>query len=121
MEQKILNNRDLWSSVNSFLYNHTFSEAFLAKMIEYYDSWVCLKTQSHLTPAFCFTYLYDNDTDSADNWTDFNDLVCYFQKQWPDKTTTEVEQLLQHEHKVALESKKASMTQDRECLKKQDS
>ena len=60
------------------MYHRQFSASFLAKTVEWYDSWVCLRTQKGLTPEFCFRHLFDNETDSADNWTDFNDIVRYF-------------------------------------------
>jgi hypothetical protein len=77
-ETQLLNDKSFLVSMNYSLYKRSFSEEFLAKTLEYYDSWICLKTQKHLTPYFCFRYLYDNDTDSADNWTDYNDIVKYF-------------------------------------------
>ncbi len=109
-EDKLLKSPTHLASVNSLLYKHQFSEKFLEKTIEYYDSWICLKTQQNLTPAFCFQYLYDNDTDSADNWTDFNDILQYFLKKWPERPKHEVEQLLHEEHQRVLESKKSNMT-----------
>lgn len=112
-EQMILKNPTHLASVNYLLYKHQFSELFLQKTIEYYDSWICLKTQQNLTPNFCFTYLYDNNTDSADNWTDFNDILQYFIKQWPEKTKSDIEQLLQKEFNNVLESKKSNMTKCR--------
>ncbi len=36
-----------------------------------------MRTQKNLSPYFCFRYLYDNDTDSADDWTDYNDIKRY--------------------------------------------
>ncbi len=44
-------------------------------------SWKCLRTQKNLSPYFCFKYLYDNDTDSADDWTDYNDVKYYLLKR----------------------------------------
>jgi hypothetical protein len=63
--------------MNNLLAQYQFPEYFLIKTIEYYDSWKCLKTQWNLSPYFCFRYLYDNDTDSADNWTDFSEIYKY--------------------------------------------
>lgn len=112
LEQEILNDPKQLTSVQVLLYKHQFSEEFLAKTVEYYDSWICLKTQQHLTPQFCFQYLYDNDTDSADNWTDFNDILRYFQKRWADRTKQDIEAELSA---VFEESKKAKMFQYRKC------
>jgi hypothetical protein len=67
------------SFMNSLLVKHQFPEYFLIKTICYYDSWICLRTQKNLSPFFCFRYLYDNETDSADNWTDFHEVYKYLQ------------------------------------------
>lgn len=80
-EEEIFNDNRLISSVNYLLYFRQFSEDFLSKTPEYYDSWICLKTQKNLSPYFCFRYLYDNDTDSADNWTDYSEIINYLNKQ----------------------------------------
>ncbi len=69
------------SNMNHLLTKHQFSEKFLAKTIGYYDSWICLKTQKNLSAEFCFKYLFNNDTDSADNWTDLNDIIVYLNQQ----------------------------------------
>jgi hypothetical protein len=116
LERTILEDPTRLPSLNYLLYKHQFSEAFLAKTIEYYDSWICLKTQQNLTPAFCFTYLYDNATDSADNWTDFQDIQRYFQKQWPEKSEAEVERILKIVYTTldeAQTSKKSNRDMDR--------
>ena len=68
--------------LNSLLYKYQFSEAFLIRNRDYYDSWHCLKSQKELTPNFCFKYLYDNNTDSSDNWTDFYDIYNYFKEKY---------------------------------------
>jgi hypothetical protein len=102
MEKDILKDTNRLPSVNYLLHNHQFSEEFLAKTIEYYDSWICLRTQKNLTPAFCFEYLYDNNTDSADNWTDFADILKYFQKQWPEKPESELKSFLEAEFQKAM-------------------
>ena len=77
-ETQLLNDKSFLVSLNYSMYKKSFSEEFLSKTLEYYDSWICLKTQKDLTPYFCFRYLYDNNTDSADNWTDYNDIAKYF-------------------------------------------
>ncbi len=110
MEENLLKNPTRLMNLNYLMHSHAFSETFLMKTIEYYDSWICLKTQHNLSPSFCFQYLYDNNTDSADNWTDFNDILQYFLKQWPERPKHEVEQILHEEHQRVLESKKSNMT-----------
>jgi hypothetical protein len=80
MEQELLNNPNKLSFMNNLLSQHQFTEEFLIKTIEYYDSWKCIRSQNNLSPYFCFRYLYDNDTDSADNWTDYNDILEYLNK-----------------------------------------
>jgi hypothetical protein len=77
-EEEILADPHVLAHLQSLLYRRQFSMPFLATSVEWYDSWVCLRTQKGLTPQFCFRYLFDNGTDSADNWTDFNDIVRYF-------------------------------------------
>jgi len=80
MEDELLKSPDRLSFMNNLLAEHQFSEDFLIKTICYYDSWKCLKTQKNLSPFFCFRYLYDNDTDSADDWTDYNQIYEYLKK-----------------------------------------
>jgi hypothetical protein len=80
MEEELLNNPHKLPFMNNLLSQHQFTEEFLIKTIIYYDSWKCLRTQKNLSPYFCFRYLYDNDTDSADNWTDYNDILEYLNK-----------------------------------------
>lgn len=80
MEEELLNNPDKLSYMNNLLSKHQFSEDFLIKTIDYYDSLKCLRTQNNLSPYFCFRYLYDNNTDSADDWTDYNDIIEYLEK-----------------------------------------
>ncbi len=73
----LLNSPEKLCFMNNLLSQYQFPEDFLIKTIEYYDSWKCLRTQWDLSPYFCFRYLYDNDTDSADDWTDFNQIYLY--------------------------------------------
>jgi hypothetical protein len=80
-EIKMLKDTELLSCMNNLLYKHQFSEEFLIQTICYYDSWRCLRSQENLSPYFCFRYLYDNKTDSADDWTDYNDIMRYLKKQ----------------------------------------
>jgi hypothetical protein len=81
LEQELLNEPDRLSWMNYLLTKHQFSEEFLIKTICYYDSWKCLRWQKNLSPLFCFKYLYDNDTDSADDWSDYNDIKEYLLKR----------------------------------------
>jgi hypothetical protein len=77
-EKELLDNPNKLTFMNNLLFKHQFSEEFLIKTIGYYDSWKCLKSQKNLSLKFCVMYLYDNKTDSADNWTSYNDLEQYF-------------------------------------------
>lgn len=77
MEEELLNSPEKLSYMNNLLRKNQFSEDFLIKTIHYYDSWKCLNSQKNLSPFFCFRYLYDNDTDSADDWTDYNQIYEY--------------------------------------------
>jgi hypothetical protein len=88
-ENEIINTIKYLPYINIYLRERQFTEDFLSKTIEYYDSWNCLKYQKNLSPYFCFRYLYDNKTDSADNWTDYNDIITYLSKQ--DKKYSEEE------------------------------
>ncbi len=81
IEIDLLNNPDKLSFMHNLLTKHQFSEEFLIETICYYDSWRCLRTQKNLSPYFCFRYLYDNDNDSADDWTDYNDVKHYLLKR----------------------------------------
>ena len=81
IEKELLNNESKLSFMNNLLFRHQFSEEFLIKTIVYYDSWKCLRSQNNLSPYFCFHYLYDNKTDSADDWTDYNEIYEYLKKR----------------------------------------
>lgn len=80
-EIELLNKPNELSFMNNLLFKHQFTENFLIKSRCYYDSWKCLRSQNNLSPYFCFRYLYDSDDDSADDWTDYNDVIEYFRKQ----------------------------------------
>jgi hypothetical protein len=80
MEEELLKTPEKLCFMNNLLKQHQFSEDFLIKTIYHYDSWKCLNTQKNLSPFFCFRYLYDNDTDSADDWTDYNQVCEYLKK-----------------------------------------
>lgn len=90
-EQDLLNKKDYWPYMNNILKLKQFSEDFLSQTVEYYDSWVCIKYQKNLSPYFCFRYLFDNKTDSADNWSDYNDIVNYLSKQEKQYTDEEID------------------------------
>jgi hypothetical protein len=77
-EKEILDSPHKMCQIHNLLRQHQFSEEFLIKTIDHYDSWQCLKTQKNLSPYFCFRYLYDNPNDSADDWTDYYDVLRYF-------------------------------------------
>ena len=81
IEKELLSDESKLSFMNNLLFTYQFSEDFLIKTIGYYDSWKCLRSQKNLTPYFCFRYLYDNMTDSADDWTDYNDILEYLKKR----------------------------------------
>ena len=83
LEEELLKpeNIDKLSYMNNLLQKHQFSEKFLILTICYYDSWKCLRTQNNLSPYFCFRYLYDNLTDSADDWTDYPTIYNYLIKR----------------------------------------
>jgi hypothetical protein len=80
-EIELLKHPERLSWMSNLLKYHQFSEEFLIQTICYYDSWKCLRTQNNLSPYFCFRYLYDNDTDSADDWTDYNQIKDYLLKR----------------------------------------
>jgi hypothetical protein len=81
IEIDLLNNSSELSYMHNLLTKHQFSEEFLIETIYYYDSWRCLRTQKNLSPYFCFRYLYDNESDSADDWTDYNNVKDYLLKR----------------------------------------
>ena len=88
-ERELLDNPNKLSWMHSLLSQHQFSEDFLIETIGYYDSWRCLRTQKNLSPYFCFRYLYDNQFDSADDWTDYNNVKDYLLKR--DYTEEQIE------------------------------
>lgn len=81
IEKDLLSNESKLSCMNNLLFKHQFSEEFLIKTILYYDSWKCIRSQKNLSPFFCFKYLYDNETDSADNWTDYTEIYDYLKNR----------------------------------------
>ena len=81
LEKELLSNPNKLSFMNNLLTKYQFSEEFLIKTIDYYDSWKCLRSQQNLSPYFCFRYLYDNISDSADDWTDYNMVANYLKKR----------------------------------------
>jgi hypothetical protein len=89
IEKELLNDESKLSFMNNLLFKYQFSEDFLIKTIYYYDSWKCLRSQKNLSPSFCFRYLYDNQTDSADDWTDYNNVKDYLLKR--DYTEEQIE------------------------------
>lgn len=69
-EINLLENKKKLSYIHSLLLSRQFSEKFLIRIAGYYDSWKCIRSQNNLSPYFCFRYLYDIDTDFANNWTE---------------------------------------------------
>jgi hypothetical protein len=69
-KKELLANPKRLSMMNNLLCQYQFSEEFLIKTREYYDSWKCMRNQRKLSPYFCFYYFYDrSELDSADDWT----------------------------------------------------
>jgi hypothetical protein len=82
-ENYVSKNINLLQFMNNLLQQNEFTEEFLIKYREYYDSWKCLRNQSNLSPYFCFRYLYDTqEYDSADNWTDYDDVIRYLKNKY---------------------------------------
>jgi hypothetical protein len=82
LEIDLLNNPNKLSFMNNLLMRYQFSEEFLIKTRIYYDSWKCIRRQDNLSPYFCFRYLYDTpEFDSADDWTDYNEIYEYLKKR----------------------------------------
>lgn len=99
-EKNLLNDKSKLCILYNLLENYQYSEEFLIQTIGYYDSWRCLKTQKNLSPYFCFRYLYDNDTDSADNWTDYYDVIRYLKK-----TKTYTDEFIEKEFERAMKDR----------------
>ena len=76
---ELLNSPEKLYFMNDLLKKYQFPEYFLIKTICYYESKRCLETQWNLSPYFCFRYLYDNETDSSDDWTDYHDIYKYLE------------------------------------------
>jgi hypothetical protein len=74
---ELLNSPEKLYFMNELLKKYQFPEYFLIKTVSYYESKRCLDTQWNLSPYFCFRYLYNNDTDSSDDWTDYHDVFKY--------------------------------------------
>jgi len=99
-EKELLNDKSKLSTLHNLLSGRQFSEEFLELTIGYYDSWRCLRTQNNLSPYFCFRYLYDNNTDSADNWTDYYDVLRYLKK-----TNTYTDEFIEQEFQRAMKDR----------------
>jgi hypothetical protein len=65
-------------AMNFYLSLYQFTEEMLIKTLDYYDSSKCLSTQKNLTPYFCFYHLYNKESDSADIFTSYVDILEYF-------------------------------------------
>ena len=78
--EEFIKNNNLYL-MNYYLTQYQFSEEILIRTRVYYDSNVCLNTQNNLSPYFCFYYLYNSDYDSADIFTDYNDIIRYYTKK----------------------------------------
>ncbi len=65
-------------AMNYYLTIYQFTEEILIRTKDYYDSPKCLDHQLNLSPYFCFYYLYDKESDSADSFTGYNDIIEYF-------------------------------------------
>ena len=74
---ELLQSPEKLKRIDFLLKKYQFPETFLAKTIAYYNSLVCLRTQSNLSPYFCFRYLYNTDNDSYDSWTDYSEIYKY--------------------------------------------
>ena len=68
--------------MNSFLDNYQIPQSILIQTHGNYDSNKCLKTQLHITPYFCFKYLYNMSTDTYDNKIDYNDIIYKFKNKY---------------------------------------
>ena len=91
-EEYLLEHPQELSSMNNLLFTNQFSEEFLIKSRLYYDSWKCLRSQNDLSPYFCFMYLYDRqEYDSADDWTDYNQVYEYLKKRNYSDNSIEIE------------------------------
>ena len=99
-EKYLLSNKDLLSWMNNLLQQNEFTEDFLIKTRQYYDSWKCLRNQSNLSIYFCFRYLYDSSDDSADDWTDYNQIEDYLKTRGYDDPT------IKEAFKIAMENRK---------------
>jgi len=89
IEKYLTDNPSELCSMNNYLRKYDFSEEFLIKHRIHYDSWKCLRNQTNLSPYFCFRYLYDTpEYDSADDWTDYNDVERYLKNK--NYTITEI-------------------------------
>jgi hypothetical protein len=77
--------------INTLLKFRQFSESFLIKSNQYYDGTECLKWQKNLSPEFCFRYLYDKD--DGDQWVDFNAVVKYINKYYPNLSKDDIDNI----------------------------
>jgi hypothetical protein len=73
----LLNSPEQLYFMDELLEKYQFPEDFLIQTVEYYNSKKCLETQWNLSPYFCFRYLYDNDTDLSNNWSDYHSIFKY--------------------------------------------
>ena len=98
-EKYLLENDNILSYMNNLIKDNQFTEDFLIKTRIYYDSWKCINNQKKLTPYFCFYWLYDRqEYDSADDWTDYNQIYAYFKDKYDDE-------FIKSEFKKAIEDR----------------
>ena len=70
-ERKILNDKNMLSSMNYYLTTYQFSEEFLVETRNY-----CLKSQKNLSYNFVMNNLYNNKIDR--NYVTMDDVENYF-------------------------------------------
>ena len=71
---------DIEFDINNKLKLYQFSEKYLIKNLNFFNSNVCLEYQNNLTPYFCFRYLYNNITEPLKNRVYYNNIIEYFRK-----------------------------------------
>jgi hypothetical protein len=83
-EDDILNTSNYSFYMKNLLVNRQFSEQFLIKTHNLYESSDCITSQHNLTPLFCFKYLLNNPNDSAEEKVTIYDILRYITNTYPD-------------------------------------
>ena len=82
-EEEILKTEYYTFYMKYMIRNRQFTENFLIRTHNLYESSDCIDNQTSLSPYFCFKYLLQNPNDSAEESVTIYDILRYITKTYP--------------------------------------